>query len=645
MFGLPKGLKAARIHSGMTKKQRESVLQKVRAARVHVLMLSPETLVRNLTFLTQLPRVAFACLDEVHCLSQWSHNFRPCYLRVCKVLREHLGVHTFLGLTATATRSTALEVAQHLGVADSLAEVPAAIPSNLQLSVSTDRDTDQALVTLLQGDRFRTLNSIIIYCNRREDTERVAVLLRTCLYGTRRPGGTSETVAEAYHAGMSSQERQRVQRAFMEGRLPVVVATVAFGMGLDRPDVRAVVHLGLPSSLESYVQAVGRAGRDGQLAQCHMFLQPEGKDLQELRRHVHAQATDFLAVKRLVQRIFPPCPCLQPRTPGPVSLHEAEQASKSQAAQCPGHIRALPVQPTVQALDMPEEAIETLLSYLELHPQRWLELQAPTYAHCHLQCPGGPAQLQALAHRCPPLATWLARHTPKSTGGGGVSVDLDIVALANSMDWELGPVRRALQHLQRNPELGTGLSQSTGVLVEFRQLAFLLHSRGDLSPEEIDQICSFLYARVQTREQEALARLRRTFQTFRSVAFPSCGPCLERPDQERSSQLKALISHYFQEQGEGPGVLDEEEQGPELGQAPLQDWEDQVCRDVRQLLSAWPEQQFSGRTVARIFHGIGSPCYSAQVYGRDRRFWRKYLHLSFHALMQLATRELLAWGR
>lgn len=89
------------------------------------------------------------------------------------------------------------------------------------------------------------------------------------------PSGTSETVAEAYHAGMSSQERQRVQRAFMEGRLPVVVATVAFGMGLDRPDVRAVVHLGLPSSLESYVQAVGRAGRDGQLAQCHMFLQPE----------------------------------------------------------------------------------------------------------------------------------------------------------------------------------------------------------------------------------------------------------------------------------------------------------------------------------------------------------------------------------
>ncbi|XP_054981821.1 ATP-dependent DNA helicase Q4 isoform X8 [Sorex araneus] len=641
--GLPPGLKAACIHSGMTRKQRESVLKKAQAAQLHVLMLSPEALVGGLACLTQLPAVAFACLDEVHCLSQWSHNFRPCYLRVCKVLREQVGVHTFLGLTATATRSTTLDVAQHLGVAGGLAQGPTAIPSNLQLSVSMDRDPDQALVTLLQSDRFRALDSVIVYCNRREDTERVAALLRTCLHGARRPGGQApETIAEAYHAGMSSRERRRVQQAFMGGQLLVVVATVAFGMGLDRPDVRAVLHLGLPSSLESYVQAVGRAGRDGQPAQCHLFLQPQGEDLRELRRHVHAQATDFLAVKRLVQSIFPPCRCLQQITPGPGSLQKVEQAGKSHAARCPGHLRALPVQPMVQALDMPEEAIETLLSYLELHPQHWLELQASTYSHCHLHFPGGPAQLQALARRCLALAACVARQTPKSTPGGGVSLDFDVVALADSMGWELRLVRRELQQLQWDPELGTGASQGTGVLVEFRQLAFCLRSRGDLSPEETDDICSFLCGRVQAREQEALSRLRRTFQTFHSVAFPSCGPCMEQPDQERSSRLKALLSCYFEE--EVPGVS-EEEQGPEPGQVLLGDWEDQVCRDIRHLLSSWPEQQFSGRAVARILHGIGSPCYPAQVYGQDRRFWRKYLHLNFHVLMQLATKEVLAWGR
>ncbi|XP_070078716.1 ATP-dependent DNA helicase Q4 isoform X2 [Equus przewalskii] len=668
--GLPPGLKATCIHSGMTRKQRDTALRKVRAAQVHVLMLSPEALAGagegGPACLTQLPPVAFACIDEAHCLSQWSHNFRPCYLRVCKVLRERMGVHCFLGLTATATRSTARDVAWHLGVAEeAVLRGPVTIPANLHLSVSMDRDPDQALVTLLQSERFRALDSVIVYCNRREDTERVAALLRTCLREAWAPGPggrAPEAVAEAYHAGMCSRERRRVQRAFMEGQLRVVVATVAFGMGLDRPDVRAVLHLGLPPSFESYVQAVGRAGRDGQPAHCHLFLQAQGEDLRELRRHVHAKTTDFCAVKKLVQRAFPPCTCSHTqRSPeeegdhsqerglarAPVTMcpREAEQPSSEHTARCPGHKRALPVQPTVQALDMPEEAIETLLCYLELHPQHWLELLAPTYAHCHLRCPGGPTQLQALTHRCPPLAVCLAQQPPENTGQGSSSVEFDVVQLADSMGWELVPVRRALHQLQWDPEPKTGAPRGTGVLVEFRELAFHLHSPGDLTAQEKDQICDFLYSRVQDREREALACLHHTFRAFHSVAFPSCGPCLEQPDEERSARLKAVLSHYFEEEGgEGPRGT-EAEQGPEPGLARLQDWEDQTRRDIRHLLSSWPEQQFSGRAVARIFHGIGSPCYPAQVYGRDRRFWRKYLHLSFHALAHLATEEILLWGR
>ncbi|OWK04447.1 RECQL4 [Cervus elaphus hippelaphus] len=690
LSGLPPGLKGACIHSGMTKKQRDSALQKAREARVQVLMLSPEALVGAGagTLLSQLPPIAFACLDEAHCLSQWSHNFRPCYLRVCQTLRDQTGVHCFLGLTATATRSTALDVAWHLGVTEeSVLRGPATIPANLHLSVSSDRDPEQALVTLLRSDRFRALDSVIIYCHRREDTERVAALLRTCLREARAPGPQGEArqacaprtcpghapyltalvfsagrapeaVAEAYHAGLCSRERRRVQRAFMEGRLRMVVATVAFGMGLDRPDVRAVLHLGLPPSFESYVQAVGRAGRDRQPAHCHLFLRPQGQDLRELRRHVHADAVDFLAVKRLVQRVFSPCTC--PRQPpeqegsgsgegrlagAPVaaSAQDPGQPSIPHTPRCPGHERVLPVQPTVQALDMPEEAIETLLCYLELHPRRWLKLLAPTHARCHLRWPGGPTQLQALARRCPPLALCLAQQHPNMRRGCS-SVELDLVELVDSTGWELGPVRQALLQLQWDREPGTGVPQGTGVLVEFRETAFHLHSPGDLTAQEMDQICDFLHGRVQAREQEALTRLHHTFRAFHSVAFPSCGPCLEQPAWEHSSRLKAVLSQYFEEESEQPGGL-EPEDDPKLGQDRLQDWEDQIRRDIRQLLSSWPEQRFSGRAVARVFHGIGSPCYPAQVFGRDQRFWRKYLHLSFPALMHLATQELLLWGR
>ncbi|NXN57454.1 RECQ4 helicase, partial [Rynchops niger] len=140
----------------------------------------------------------------------------------------------------------------------------------------------QALLSLLQGERFGRLDSVIVYCTRREETARIAALLRTCLQGIpfKEPSAKSgrrppKWIADAYHAGLSPAERRRVQKSFMSGRLRVVVATVAFGMGLDKADVRGVVHYNMPKNFESYVQEIGRAGRDGEPAHCHLFLDPE----------------------------------------------------------------------------------------------------------------------------------------------------------------------------------------------------------------------------------------------------------------------------------------------------------------------------------------------------------------------------------
>ncbi|XP_061111178.1 ATP-dependent DNA helicase Q4 [Conger conger] len=786
LSGLPPKLKAACIHSNMSKKQREAAIEKVKAGLVHVLLLSPEALVGGghsgsacLPPADQLPPVAFACIDEAHCVSEWSHNFRPCYLRLCKVLRDRLGVRCLLGLTATATLSTALDIAQHLEIRDQegIALRSAAVPLNLQLSVSTDRDKDQALVTLLKGERFGSLDSIIVYCTRREETTRISALLRTCLQGVKvkesanavKEGEGAEEnpvskkkkalarkkirkplkwIAESYHAGLSAGERRRVQNNFMCGELRLVVATVAFGMGLDKSDVRAVIHYNMPKSFESYVQEIGRAGRDGHPAHCHLFLDPEGGDLHELRRHIYADTVDYFTIKKLVQKAFPSCKCKKihqkrqdltkawevddsemmelmetcedaaprPRqqdgqptedgAPGPEPElpegweHKQEEEEDSDVDRlqggsrgspvvaerrgdggeqnspeepsaeqlhldgqtdeergegdlppprvCHTHERAIPIQDMVEALDITEEGLETLLCYLELHPQQWVELLHPTLSSCRLVCYSGPQQLRKLTKICPPVAVALAR---KRMAGEKVevmdSLEFDVVELADTMGWQLPLVKRGLRQLQWSSERGMfGGTGKSGVLVELSNLSFYFRSYGDLTADEMDGVCEFLHRRVQAQEKTQLYQLKACFKAFRSVAYRNCSYCTEEMDESRSLMLKELLSDYFDKKrdldlSKKYNTEEEDEEDEELSKFKMKDWEDQIRADIRSFLACRSDEKFSGRAVARVFHGIGSPCYPAQTYGRDRRFWRKYIQFDFNEIIRFATQEII----
>lgn len=189
VMGMPKILSAACLHTNQTPKVREQVMQSVRDGKVNILLVSPEAVVAGEkstgfgALLRQLPPIAFACIDEVHCISQWSHNFRPSYLMVCRVLKEKLHVKTILGLTATVTKTTAESIVKHLDLHDSMAgvisDVP--LPKNLVLTVSKDENKDHALIALLKSDRFRELDCVIVYCIRREECERIAALLRVSL--------------------------------------------------------------------------------------------------------------------------------------------------------------------------------------------------------------------------------------------------------------------------------------------------------------------------------------------------------------------------------------------------------------------------------------------------------------------------------
>uniref|UniRef100_A0A3Q3FNX2 DNA 3'-5' helicase n=1 Tax=Labrus bergylta TaxID=56723 RepID=A0A3Q3FNX2_9LABR len=630
LSGLPGNLKAACIHSNMTMKQREAV----KSGQVCVLLLSPEALVGGggsgsgcLPSAQELPPVAFACIDEAHCVSEWSHNFRPCYLRLCKVLRERLGVKCLLGLTATATLSTALDIARHLDITDreGIAVRSAAVPPNLCLSVSMDREKDQALVSLLKGDRFGCLDSIIVYCTRREETTRVSALLRTCLQGIRKP---LKWQAESYHAGLSASERRRVQNNFMCGELRIVVATVAFGMGLDKSDVRGIVHYNMPKSFESYVQEIGRAGRDGEPAHCHLFLDPEGGDLHELRRHIYADTVDYYTVKKLVQKVFPPCKCKQIHKRQQALVREEEGSDWPSERVCHTHERAIPIDETVEALDITEEGVETLLCYLELHPQRFVELLHPTLSVCKISCYGGPKQLQRITKLyeiCPPVAVVLARM--RMAGERVESCDqleFDVVEVADTMGWQLSLVKRGLRQLQWSTGKGVG------VQVEFSSISFYFRSYGDLGDDEMDKVCQFLHNRVQNQERTQLYQLSTSFKAFKSVAYHSVSSCIDDLEESRSVELKKLLSEYFEKRRERGQAL-----------ASLLDWENQIRADIRSFLSHRSDEKFSGRAVARILHGISSPCFPAQVYGRDRRYWRKYIQFDFNQIIRLATQEII----
>jgi ATP-dependent DNA helicase RecQ len=233
--------------------------------------------------------IGLVVVDEVHCVSMWGHDFRPDYLFIRRALAE-LGEPTLLGMTATATPETAREIALVLGRTPRVVHTSVVRP-NLRYDVQRVANADDRMRVLV--DRLSGLDggSAIVYARSRRSTEELARVLASHDYR-----------AEHYHAGLEPEERTRVQDAFVTGRTQVVVATTAFGMGIDKPDVRLVCLVNHPSSLEEYVQMVGRAGRDGEPSDTLLLASPA--DAASLRRFAVGdvpEAADLRAVYRALR--------------------------------------------------------------------------------------------------------------------------------------------------------------------------------------------------------------------------------------------------------------------------------------------------------------------------------------------------------
>ncbi len=285
------GVPASFINSTLNRAEQNRRYADFEAGRTALLYVAPERLA-NGRFLDGLARggVRLLVIDEAHCISEWGHDFRPDYLALGGA-RERLGRPRTLALTATADPTVRKDILARLGIATDAREVLTSFDRpNLRFQVVPLASAKERLPWLIAYARERSGQSGIVYARTRRSVEETAETLNA-----------AGVPAEGYHAGMGGAVRAAIQRRFTTGRSPLIVATNAFGLGIDKPDVRYVVHLQMPGRLEAYYQEAGRAGRDGEPAECTLLYSRRDHSLQ--RRFIDQAHPDDEAVRRSWQQL------------------------------------------------------------------------------------------------------------------------------------------------------------------------------------------------------------------------------------------------------------------------------------------------------------------------------------------------------
>lgn len=266
------------LNSSLNKSQTKTVMEDIRAGKTKLLYVAPESLIKEeyLDFLKEV-KISFFAIDEAHCISEWGHDFRPEY-RNLKLIIDKIADVPVIALTATATPKVQDDIQKTLGMTDAVVFKESFNRANLFYEVRPKVDIDKEIVKFIHQNKGK---SGIVYCLSRKKVEEFAQLLQV--------NGIN---ALPYHAGLDAKSRVAHQDKFLMEDVDVIVATIAFGMGIDKPDVRFVIHYDIPKSLEGYYQETGRAGRDGGEGHCLAFYDP--KDIDKLEK--------FLAQKSVSER-------------------------------------------------------------------------------------------------------------------------------------------------------------------------------------------------------------------------------------------------------------------------------------------------------------------------------------------------------
>jgi ATP-dependent DNA helicase Q4 len=400
------------------------------------------------------------------------------------------------------------------------------------------------------------------------------------------------------------------------------VATMAFGMGINMSNIRAIIHYNMPKSIENYVQEIGRAGRDGQESRCHLFLETQREDINEIKRYVHMNGYDQLAIKKLVLKVFDTCDC-----------------KKKNATKLP-HNSALPISDMVDFLDIKEETILTLLCYLEA--ANYIKLYTNCYSECTTRLYKGVQYLSDLA-RTNELASLLLKLKLKSDPSNSQNdFTIDMIQLCELARTDYQSMRSKLKQLEW--ETNSSKKDRNGLAFSFATPAFYMKRKCLRDDDELDEIIDHLWSRVSAQMDSAYNNFASLYKILRESSFESIHDYINSFYKEKSDKhdlnsieinslkFKERFNLYFSSELNLADFV----RGYKFEVNDNTDYDmKRLISDVRKFIYTYEKEfKMNGTIIARVFHGIGSPKFPNEIWGRNRTFWRSHLDFDFEKIIK-----------